>query len=166
MLRTWIKQPNTFLIFFYWKVLVILPTSFSVHTRGREHPRPGVSTVQNRQGYCNCCHVHYSNLEQVRRLLHDSATDSKEYQKALSTYKISVSKLNNHYWMKNNQFVNCTMYALSRRYPSYLLPVKKMLVKWHGYRSLLFWSGTLLCIASIRFISVAFILRSVYVVKY
>ncbi|XP_075612526.1 DBF4-type zinc finger-containing protein 2 [Balearica regulorum gibbericeps] len=36
----------------------------SVHTRGREHPRPGVSTVQNRRGYCNCCHVHYSNLEQ------------------------------------------------------------------------------------------------------
>ncbi|KFU99336.1 DBF4-type zinc finger-containing protein 2, partial [Tauraco erythrolophus] len=38
--------------------------SFSLHTRGQEHPRPGVSTVQNRQGYCNCCHVHYSNLEQ------------------------------------------------------------------------------------------------------
>ncbi|KAM6398678.1 DBF4-type zinc finger-containing protein 2 [Pluvialis apricaria] len=36
----------------------------SLHTRGQEHPRPGVSTVQNRQGYCNCCHVHYSNLEQ------------------------------------------------------------------------------------------------------
>ncbi|KFQ73698.1 DBF4-type zinc finger-containing protein 2, partial [Phaethon lepturus] len=35
-----------------------------LHTRGQEHPRPGVSTVQNRQGYCNCCHVHYSNLEQ------------------------------------------------------------------------------------------------------
>ncbi|NXL57837.1 ZDBF2 protein, partial [Chordeiles acutipennis] len=45
-------------------VLVILPASFSLHTRGQEHPRPGVSTVQNRQGYCNCCHVHYSNLEQ------------------------------------------------------------------------------------------------------
>ncbi|KFZ66122.1 DBF4-type zinc finger-containing protein 2, partial [Antrostomus carolinensis] len=45
-------------------VLVILPASFSSHTRGQEHPRPGVSTVQNRQGYCNCCHVHYSNLEQ------------------------------------------------------------------------------------------------------
>ncbi|NXN48649.1 ZDBF2 protein, partial [Rynchops niger] len=40
--------------------LVILPASFSLHTRGQEHPRP----VQNRQGYCNCCHVHYSNLEQ------------------------------------------------------------------------------------------------------
>ncbi|NXM30493.1 ZDBF2 protein, partial [Oxyruncus cristatus] len=40
-------------------VLVILPASFSSHARG-----PGVSTVQNRQGYCNCCHVHYSNLEQ------------------------------------------------------------------------------------------------------
>nr|XP_009673061.1 PREDICTED: DBF4-type zinc finger-containing protein 2 isoform X2 [Struthio camelus australis] len=36
----------------------------SLHTRGQEHPGPGVSTVQNRQGYCNCCHVHYSNLEQ------------------------------------------------------------------------------------------------------
>ncbi|KFV40931.1 DBF4-type zinc finger-containing protein 2, partial [Gavia stellata] len=38
--------------------------SFSLHTRRQEHPQPGVSTVQNRQGYCNCCHVHYSNLEQ------------------------------------------------------------------------------------------------------
>ncbi|NWQ87837.1 ZDBF2 protein, partial [Burhinus bistriatus] len=38
--------------------------SFSLHTRGQEHPQPGVSTVQNRQGYCSCCHVHYSNLEQ------------------------------------------------------------------------------------------------------
>ncbi|NXA48525.1 ZDBF2 protein, partial [Nothocercus julius] len=37
---------------------------FSLHTRGQEHHGPGVSTVQNRQGYCNCCHVHYSNLEQ------------------------------------------------------------------------------------------------------
>ncbi|KAF1523795.1 DBF4-type zinc finger-containing protein 2, partial [Eudyptes chrysocome] len=46
------------------RVLVILPASFSLHTRGQEHPRPGVATVQNRQGYCNCCHVHYSNLEQ------------------------------------------------------------------------------------------------------
>ncbi|XP_029873164.1 DBF4-type zinc finger-containing protein 2 isoform X1 [Aquila chrysaetos chrysaetos] len=36
----------------------------SLRTRGQEHPQPGVSTVQNRQGYCNCCHVHYSNLEQ------------------------------------------------------------------------------------------------------
>nr|XP_047903135.1 DBF4-type zinc finger-containing protein 2 isoform X6 [Anser cygnoides]XP_047903136.1 DBF4-type zinc finger-containing protein 2 isoform X6 [Anser cygnoides]XP_047903137.1 DBF4-type zinc finger-containing protein 2 isoform X6 [Anser cygnoides] len=36
----------------------------SLHTRGQEHPQPGVSTMQNRQGYCNCCHVHYSNLEQ------------------------------------------------------------------------------------------------------
>ncbi|XP_035187554.1 DBF4-type zinc finger-containing protein 2 isoform X2 [Oxyura jamaicensis] len=36
----------------------------SLHTRGQENPRPGVSTMQNRQGYCNCCHVHYSNLEQ------------------------------------------------------------------------------------------------------
>ncbi|NWS97199.1 ZDBF2 protein, partial [Mionectes macconnelli] len=40
-------------------VLLILSASFSSHTRG-----PGASTVQNRQGYCNCCHVHYSNLEQ------------------------------------------------------------------------------------------------------
>ncbi|KFU84939.1 DBF4-type zinc finger-containing protein 2, partial [Chaetura pelagica] len=38
--------------------------SFSLHTRGQEHPQPRLSTVQNRQGYCNCCHVHYSNLEQ------------------------------------------------------------------------------------------------------
>ncbi|NXS54081.1 ZDBF2 protein, partial [Brachypteracias leptosomus] len=45
-------------------VLVILPASFSVYGRGQEHPQPGVSTVQSRQGYCNCCHVHYSNLEQ------------------------------------------------------------------------------------------------------
>ncbi|NWW46271.1 ZDBF2 protein, partial [Pedionomus torquatus] len=37
---------------------------FSLHTRGQEHPQSGVSTVQSRQGYCNCCHVHYSNLEQ------------------------------------------------------------------------------------------------------
>lgn len=36
----------------------------SLRTRGQEHPQPGVSTMQNRQGYCNCCHVHYSNLEQ------------------------------------------------------------------------------------------------------
>ncbi|XP_033026000.1 DBF4-type zinc finger-containing protein 2 [Lacerta agilis] len=25
---------------------------------------PGQPVTQNRQGYCNCCHVHYSNLEQ------------------------------------------------------------------------------------------------------
>ncbi|XP_035748942.1 DBF4-type zinc finger-containing protein 2 isoform X2 [Egretta garzetta] len=36
----------------------------SLHTRVQEHPQPGVSTGQNRQGYCSCCHVHYSNLEQ------------------------------------------------------------------------------------------------------
>lgn len=36
----------------------------SLHSRRQEHPRPGVSTMQSRQGYCNCCHVHYSNLEQ------------------------------------------------------------------------------------------------------
>ncbi|NXO10710.1 ZDBF2 protein, partial [Oriolus oriolus] len=35
-----------------------------LHRRGQEHPRPEASAVQNRQGYCNCCHVHYSNLEQ------------------------------------------------------------------------------------------------------
>ncbi|NWU67351.1 ZDBF2 protein, partial [Pterocles burchelli] len=46
------------------RILVILPASFSLHTREQEHPWPGVSTVQSRQGYCNCCHVHYSNLEQ------------------------------------------------------------------------------------------------------
>ncbi|NWV10618.1 ZDBF2 protein, partial [Ptilonorhynchus violaceus] len=45
-------------------VLLILPDPFSLHTRRQEHPRLGASTVQNRQGYCNCCHVHYSNLEQ------------------------------------------------------------------------------------------------------
>ncbi|KAM7049308.1 DBF4-type zinc finger-containing protein 2 isoform 2-T2 [Acridotheres tristis] len=39
-------------------------SSRSLHRRGQEHPRSGTSTVQNRQGYCNCCHVHYSNLEQ------------------------------------------------------------------------------------------------------
>ncbi|NXF00863.1 ZDBF2 protein, partial [Smithornis capensis] len=45
-------------------ILVILLASFSLHTRGQERSWSGVSTVQNRQGYCNCCHVHYSNLEQ------------------------------------------------------------------------------------------------------
>ncbi|XP_027735970.1 DBF4-type zinc finger-containing protein 2 isoform X1 [Empidonax traillii] len=39
-------------------------SSSSSHTRGQERAWPGASTVQNRQGYCNCCHVHYSNLEQ------------------------------------------------------------------------------------------------------
>ncbi|KFQ39369.1 DBF4-type zinc finger-containing protein 2, partial [Mesitornis unicolor] len=43
-----------------FKVMFLL----HLHTRGQERPRPGVSAVQNRQGYCNCCHVHYSNLEQ------------------------------------------------------------------------------------------------------
>ncbi|NXQ10114.1 ZDBF2 protein, partial [Peucedramus taeniatus] len=47
-----------------FEVVFILPASFTLHRRGQEHPRPGASTVQNRQGYCNCCHVHYSNLEQ------------------------------------------------------------------------------------------------------
>ncbi|XP_042640223.1 DBF4-type zinc finger-containing protein 2 isoform X2 [Tyto alba] len=36
----------------------------SLRTGEQEHPQPGVSTVQNRQGYCNCCRVHYGNLEQ------------------------------------------------------------------------------------------------------
>ncbi|XP_041259564.1 DBF4-type zinc finger-containing protein 2 isoform X2 [Onychostruthus taczanowskii] len=39
-------------------------SSSSLHRRGQEHPGPGAPTVRNRQGYCNCCHVHYSNLEQ------------------------------------------------------------------------------------------------------
>ncbi|NWU98031.1 ZDBF2 protein, partial [Upupa epops] len=42
----------------------ILLASFSLHTRGQERPRPEVYTIQSRQGYCNCCHIHYSNLEQ------------------------------------------------------------------------------------------------------
>ncbi|NXW70060.1 ZDBF2 protein, partial [Hirundo rustica] len=46
------------------KFKVVFVASFGLHRRGQEHPRPGVSGVQNRQGYCNCCHVHYSNLEQ------------------------------------------------------------------------------------------------------
>ncbi|CAI5761899.1 DBF4-type zinc finger-containing protein 2 isoform X1 [Podarcis lilfordi] len=33
-------------------------------TQAPELAGPGVPVVQNRQGYCNCCHVHYSNLEQ------------------------------------------------------------------------------------------------------
>ncbi|XP_042329714.1 DBF4-type zinc finger-containing protein 2 isoform X2 [Sceloporus undulatus] len=32
--------------------------------QGPELARPGLPVMQNRQGYCNCCHVHYSNLEQ------------------------------------------------------------------------------------------------------
>ncbi|NXQ66276.1 ZDBF2 protein, partial [Quiscalus mexicanus] len=47
-----------------FKVVFVADSSSSLHRRGQEHPRPGASTVQNRQGYCNCCHVHYSNLEQ------------------------------------------------------------------------------------------------------
>ncbi|KAM9010172.1 DBF4-type zinc finger-containing protein 2 [Ara ararauna] len=39
-------------------------SSSSLHARRQENSWPGISTVQNRQGYCNCCHVHYSNLEQ------------------------------------------------------------------------------------------------------
>ncbi|XP_032635120.1 DBF4-type zinc finger-containing protein 2 isoform X1 [Chelonoidis abingdonii] len=39
-------------------------SSSSVSIRGPEQAGPGLSSVQNRQGYCNCCHVHYSNLEQ------------------------------------------------------------------------------------------------------
>ncbi|NWS88896.1 ZDBF2 protein, partial [Toxostoma redivivum] len=47
-----------------FKVVFVAFSSCSLHRRGQEHPWPGASTVQNRQGYCNCCHVHYSNLEQ------------------------------------------------------------------------------------------------------
>ncbi|NWH91421.1 ZDBF2 protein, partial [Aegithalos caudatus] len=47
-----------------FKVLFVADSSSSLHRRGQGHPRPGASAVQNRQGYCNCCHVHYSNLEQ------------------------------------------------------------------------------------------------------
>ncbi|NXR51811.1 ZDBF2 protein, partial [Hippolais icterina] len=47
-----------------FKAVFVADSSSSLHRRGQGHPRPGVSTVQNRQGYCNCCHVHYSNLEQ------------------------------------------------------------------------------------------------------
>ncbi|NXO20462.1 ZDBF2 protein, partial [Cisticola juncidis] len=43
---------------------VVTQQKYYLHRRGQEHPRPGVCTLQNRQGYCNCCHVHYSNLEQ------------------------------------------------------------------------------------------------------
>ncbi|KAH0621674.1 hypothetical protein JD844_023238 [Phrynosoma platyrhinos] len=32
--------------------------------QGPKLARPGLPVMQNRQGYCNCCHVHYSNLEQ------------------------------------------------------------------------------------------------------
>ncbi|XP_053140103.1 DBF4-type zinc finger-containing protein 2 isoform X2 [Hemicordylus capensis] len=39
-------------------------SSSSLSIQGPELAGPGVSAVQNRQGYCNCCHVHYSNLEQ------------------------------------------------------------------------------------------------------
>ncbi|NWV71144.1 ZDBF2 protein, partial [Malurus elegans] len=56
------KKFKKFKIVFH--VLIILPASFSLHRRGHEHARPGAPAVQNRQGYCNCCHVHYSNLEQ------------------------------------------------------------------------------------------------------
>ncbi|XP_071603126.1 DBF4-type zinc finger-containing protein 2 isoform X1 [Heliangelus exortis] len=34
------------------------------NTRGQEHHGSGVSIVQKRRGYCSCCHIHYSNLEQ------------------------------------------------------------------------------------------------------
>ncbi|NXI29244.1 ZDBF2 protein, partial [Sterrhoptilus dennistouni] len=48
-----------------FKVVFVAVTFKNVITTNRqEHPRPGASAVQNRQGYCNCCHVHYSNLEQ------------------------------------------------------------------------------------------------------
>nr|XP_008113142.1 PREDICTED: DBF4-type zinc finger-containing protein 2 isoform X2 [Anolis carolinensis] len=35
-----------------------------LNTQGPEPARSGLPVMQNRQGYCNCCHVHYSNLEQ------------------------------------------------------------------------------------------------------
>ncbi|NXQ59550.1 ZDBF2 protein, partial [Anthoscopus minutus] len=47
-----------------FKVVFVADSSSSLQRRGQEHPQPGASAVQNRQGYCNCCHVHYSNLEQ------------------------------------------------------------------------------------------------------
>ncbi|KFQ20627.1 DBF4-type zinc finger-containing protein 2, partial [Merops nubicus] len=53
---------NTFLVTVIHSRSITSPCS--LHTRGQEHPRPGVSTVQSRHGYCSCCHVHYSNLEQ------------------------------------------------------------------------------------------------------
>nr|XP_034993887.1 DBF4-type zinc finger-containing protein 2 [Zootoca vivipara]XP_034993898.1 DBF4-type zinc finger-containing protein 2 [Zootoca vivipara]XP_034993907.1 DBF4-type zinc finger-containing protein 2 [Zootoca vivipara]XP_034993916.1 DBF4-type zinc finger-containing protein 2 [Zootoca vivipara]XP_034993926.1 DBF4-type zinc finger-containing protein 2 [Zootoca vivipara] len=34
----------------------------------------GLPVIQNRQGYCNCCHVHYSNLEQ-----HVSSTQHRHF---------------------------------------------------------------------------------------
>ncbi|XP_044288026.1 DBF4-type zinc finger-containing protein 2 isoform X1 [Varanus komodoensis] len=39
-------------------------SSSSLGKQGLELAVPGHSAVQNRQGYCNCCHVHYNNLEQ------------------------------------------------------------------------------------------------------
>nr|XP_014431984.1 DBF4-type zinc finger-containing protein 2 [Pelodiscus sinensis] len=39
-------------------------SSSSAGIQVTEQAGPGLSNVQNRQGYCNCCHVHYSNLEQ------------------------------------------------------------------------------------------------------
>ncbi|NWZ33073.1 ZDBF2 protein, partial [Brachypodius atriceps] len=46
------------------KFKVVFVAVTFLHRRGQEHSRPGASAVQSRQGYCNCCHVHYSNLEQ------------------------------------------------------------------------------------------------------
>ncbi|XP_019379012.1 PREDICTED: DBF4-type zinc finger-containing protein 2 [Gavialis gangeticus] len=39
-------------------------SSSSVSIRGSEQAGPGLASGQNRQGYCNCCHVHYRSLEQ------------------------------------------------------------------------------------------------------
>ncbi|KYO33427.1 DBF4-type zinc finger-containing protein 2 [Alligator mississippiensis] len=39
-------------------------SSSSVSIRGSEQTGPGLASGQNRQGYCNCCRVHYRNLEQ------------------------------------------------------------------------------------------------------
>uniref|UniRef100_K7GFT9 DBF4-type domain-containing protein n=1 Tax=Pelodiscus sinensis TaxID=13735 RepID=K7GFT9_PELSI len=47
--------------------LLVISVNFSLVSAGiqvTEQAGPGLSNVQNRQGYCNCCHVHYSNLEQ------------------------------------------------------------------------------------------------------
>lgn len=100
--------------------MTILHASFSLHRRGQEHPQPGVSTVQNRQGYCNCCHVHYSNLEQVRQLLHNLAADSKDF----SIYKyLFLHQTTNTEWKISGLWI--AQYVPSGRYLAYLLPVVK-----------------------------------------
>ncbi|NXH45766.1 ZDBF2 protein, partial [Dicaeum eximium] len=44
--------------------VVFVAVTFINRSIRQEHLQPGASAVQSRQGYCNCCHVHYSNLEQ------------------------------------------------------------------------------------------------------